>query len=131
MKNAVIVTITCFCVALQGISLFEVIAHPEKIRKQNVAKYEKKFAPVRRYLPTRGIVGYASDCVEVGEDPTAKMFSAQYALAPLIITNAADTPLVIGYSCNSAIAKPMLEASGMATHLDLGNGVVLLRRVAE
>ncbi|HLO25389.1 MAG TPA: hypothetical protein VK187_04700, partial [Geobacteraceae bacterium] len=119
------------CIVLQAISLFEVLAYPQKIRSQDVSRYENKFKLLQNKLPAQGVFGFVSDCPDINEDPSAKMFSAQYALSPRIIVNSADTRLVVVHSCSETTAELAHVKFGLIPHIDLGNGVMLFRKETE
>jgi len=63
--------------------------------QDEVSLNEKRFAELRAALPQRGVIGYISDEPDPNEK-IKKYYLAQYALAPLIVVNEIDRPLVIG-----------------------------------
>ena len=60
-----------------------------------VSPADERFAQLKADLPARGVIGYVSDETEVNER-TKKYYLAQYALAPLIVVNDTNQPLVVG-----------------------------------
>jgi len=63
--------------------------------QDDVSPADERFAQLKTDLPARGVVGYISDETDVNER-TKKYYLAQYALAPLIVVNNTNQPLVIG-----------------------------------
>jgi hypothetical protein len=84
------------------------------------SRSDQRFAVLKTRLPAEGVVGYVG---ESSDSATPNYYLTQYALAPLIVDNSTDHPIVIGNF-------PSSHASGVPRNLklvdDLGNGVLLL-----
>ncbi|MBI3725948.1 hypothetical protein HY251_18630 [bacterium] len=100
---------------------------------------ERRLAPLRADLAARGLsetgkVGYVSR-VSQGENLPGDSSSggrdflaAQYALAPILLVNSPDLPLVIGDLPGPESVAPILSANRLAIETDHGSGAYLLRR---
>lgn len=80
---------------------------------------DQRFAALKELLPERGAVGYIGDSA----DPTADYYLAQYALAPLVVEQSVNHPLIVG---NFPSSPPSLAGSRLRIIRDFGNGVLLL-----
>jgi hypothetical protein len=125
-------------IALAAFSLYSALLFFKQTASGNVAGigpsgvgiYEKRFEGLKKELPPRGTVGYATDVrpEEVFASPLhqAYYFLTQYALAPVVVDNNYDHELIIGN-----FHRPASESAAGHMHFtllkDLGNGVVLLR----
>ena len=96
--------------------------------------YEARYNEVRKHLPSHGIIGYVSDPKENNEDRFAWAFT-QYSLAPLLVIDRSvnpkgrDYPIVIGNFHRAVPGDDRMR--GLSFVRDFGNGVFLLRKVAE
>ena len=96
--------------------------------------YEARYNEVRKHLPSHGIIGYVSDPKENNEDRLAWAFT-QYSLAPLLVIDRSvnpkglDYPIVIGNFHRAIPGDDRMR--GLSFVRDFGNGVFLLRKVAE
>jgi hypothetical protein len=101
-------------------------------RPTAIEVYLSRFGEIRTALPARGVVGYVAEPkgkeILHGGDYYRKFHLAQYALAPLIIVDSPDRPLVIG---NFASGTPPPQSPGLSLVRDYGNGVMLFRRPGE
>lgn len=101
---------------------------PKAAGQDEVSLNEKRFAELRAALPQRGVVGYISDEPDPNEK-IKKYYLAQYALAPLIVVNETDRPLVVG-NFNSPDGE--LRASDkLVPFKRFENGVVLFVQAAK
>ncbi len=66
--------------------------HSEKL--DMLASREKRFAGLKEVLPLRGVIGYVSD--QPPDNVNREHFSAQYVLAPIIVTNERTHRYVVG-----------------------------------
>jgi hypothetical protein len=103
-----------------------------------VTIHEARIAQLIPFLPASGEVGYVTT-VENREIFTAeKTFTnveflaqyvlTQYTLAPRIVRNSPDRPLVVGNFIDGPPAPGFLERHGLMVHRDFGDGLVLYRR---
>jgi len=96
--------------------------------------YEARYNEVRKHLPSHGILGYVSDPKENNEDRFAWAFT-QYSLAPLLVIDRSvnpkglDYPIVVGNFHRAIPGDGRMR--GLSFVRDFGNGVFLLRKVAE
>ena len=96
--------------------------------------YEARYNEVRKHLPSHGIIGYVSDPKEHNEDRLAWAFT-QYSLSPLLVIDRSvnpkgrDYPIVIGNFHRAVPGDDRMR--GLSFVRDFGNGVFLLRKVAE
>lgn len=98
--------------------------------KDKVSLSTRRFEGLRRILPSRGVVGYIG---YGGQDTsgTEMYYLAQYALAPVIVDRSPDHPLVV---VNFPVPVPPADRfvpPGYSIKADLGNGVLLLGKVAR
>lgn len=103
----------------------------KNLKTQNISYYEKRFEGLRHNLPSRGVVGYISDDTNDGEDSKARMFVAQYALAPVIIVRSLEHELVIGNFRKPVDEKKLCSSYCLTIIKDFGNGVFLFKRTAK
>ena len=98
-------------------------------RNEFMALHDQRFELLRDALPKRGTVGYLSDAASWTGQQT-HLLLAQFALAPLILVEGADQPLVVGeFSDPAAVAKgPDLKLTVVR---DLGDGLVLFARPSQ
>lgn len=91
-------------------------------RNEQVAHHEKRLEPLKKVLPDRGVVGYASDAV--GDEWDRRLYLTQYVLAPLVVVTKPGPRLVVGDFSDAEAAR-----RGLGAHLriqeDFGGGVVL------
>lgn len=100
----------------------------EELLQQNVTAYLQRFEGLREALPRHARVGYLSNEPVGIDNATARIFLAQYALAPAIVDNSARHAVVVG-NFRPPISDPRYYSRyGLAPRKDYGNGVVLLLR---
>jgi hypothetical protein len=80
---------------------------------------DQRFAALRSALPKRGVVGYVG---APGTPALADYYLAQYALAPLVVENSPNHPLVIGNFPPGTVA---LASERLRLVKDFGDGVLL------
>lgn len=88
-----------------------------------VALFDSGVAQVRPLFPPAGVVGFYNDEPASNTAPT-EYHLTQYALAPLVVVNNVDHPLVIAsiHNPQSRLTNPNLELVR-----DFKNGIQLLR----
>ena len=89
--------------------------HPDDIATRS----DQRFAALKAALPQQGIVGYIGD-----SNSPANYYLAQYALAPLVLDNSLNHPLIVG---NFSTSPPPQNPPSAHLQLlkDFGNGVLL------
>lgn len=89
----------------------------------SLAEFDRRLAPVRQHLRGERTVGYLPPLGSL-EAPggAAHFYLTRYALAPVIVVNALDQPLVIADGVDPARVPP-----GLVVANDFGGGLLLLR----
>ncbi len=103
-----------------------------------VTIHEARIEQLRPLLPASGAVGYVTtvenDRIFAAEKAIQNVeFLAQYALtqytlAPLVVKNSPEFPLVVGNFLDGPPAPGFLERHGLIPIKDFGDGLVLYRR---
>jgi hypothetical protein len=81
---------------------------------------DQRYAALKASLPERGVIGYVG---EPGALAMGDYYLAQYALAPLVVDNSPNHPLVVGNFPASRAARPGL--GGLQLQKDFGDGILL------
>jgi hypothetical protein len=93
-QTSVAILIFAFCCLLSTVRILGNAPRPGQLQADSVAKRsDQRFAQLKAALPPRGVIGYIG---EPGVSGTADYYLAQYALAPLVVENSENHPLVIG-----------------------------------
>jgi hypothetical protein len=113
-------------------------SYPELPETDPVTIHEERIKQLKPFLPASGDLGYVTtvenDRIFAKEKAFQNVeFLAQYALtqytlAPLIVQNSPDLPLVIGNFLDGPPAPGFLEKHDLAPLRDFGDGLVLYRR---
>ena len=103
-----------------------------------VTIHEARIAQLKGSLPATGEVGYvttvenekifAYERAFQNVEYLAQYVATQYTLAPLIVRNTPELPLVIGNFLDGPPAPGFLEKYGLAPIRDFGGGLILYRR---
>ena len=103
-----------------------------------VTIHEARIAQLLPLLPAAGEVGYvttvendrifAADKSCQNVEFLAQYALTQYTLAPRIVRNSPDLPLVVGNFIDGPPAAGFLEKNGLVPLKDFGDGLVLYRR---
>ena len=127
-SRLLIVAIIICAVFVNGYVLVDNIRFPEKTA-QDIARYERRFIELSRHLQLRGVIGFTTDVGknEEREDPDFRKLSAQYSLAPVIIVESLDYPLVAGHFRNPSPDLETYRQLGLIRLRDFGNGIILFR----
>ncbi|KPJ52544.1 MAG: hypothetical protein AMS16_06275 [Planctomycetes bacterium DG_58] len=101
-----------------------------------ITVYERRFEELKKDLPADAVVGYVSD--KTAEQPSGgKPFTGsdvlltQYALAPVIVSNAVKTDLVVGNFQDPRNIASLARKEGLVLVRDYGLGVALFKRKGE
>jgi hypothetical protein len=99
---------------------------------EGMARYEKRYAEAGKFLPHSGVIGYLSDAQDGTGLPqglySSRYYSAQYYLAPLIITDSVEPDLILGnFFLPDGMQKAMAKRKFLVLH-DFQNGVFILRK---
>jgi len=96
------------------------------ISKDEITLDEQRFEALRKTLPSRGVLGYASDRGD-GQDGVRAYYRTQYYLAPLVVAPDSGRELVVANLSSPSIVAEFAAAHGLHVAEDFGNGVALLR----
>ena len=117
------------------------VAYPELPATDPVTIHEGRIARLIPLLAARGEVGYATtvenDRIFAAEKSftnvefLAQYVLTQYTLAPRIVRNRPDLPLVVGNFLDGPPAPGFLEKHGLVPLKNLGEGLILYRREAK
>jgi hypothetical protein len=106
--------------------------------KDPVTRHEERIAKLKGALPASGEVGYvttvenekifAYERAFQNVEYLAQYVTTQYTLAPLIVRNSPELPLVVGNFLDGPPAPGFLEKYGLVPIKDFGEGLILYRR---
>jgi hypothetical protein len=113
-------------------------SYPDLPGTDPVTIHETRIAQLLPLLPASGAVGYVTtvenDRIFAAEKSftnvefLAQYVLTQYTLAPRIVRNSPDLPLVVGNFIDGPPAPGFLERNSLVPLKDLGDGLVLYRR---
>ena len=113
-------------------------SYPDLPETDPVTIHEARIAQLKPLLPASGAVGYVTTVENDRIFATEKAFQnveylaqyalTQYTLAPLIVRNSPDLPLVVGNFLDGPPAPGFLEKNGLVPLKDFGDGLILYRR---
>jgi hypothetical protein len=106
--------------------------------KDPVTRHEERIAKLKGALPASGEVGYVTNVENEkifayekafqNVEYLAQYVATQYTLAPLIVRNSPELPLVVGNFLDGPPAPGFLEKYGLVPIKDFGEGLILYRR---
>jgi hypothetical protein len=106
--------------------------------KDPVTIHEARIAQIKGSLPASGEVGYvttveneqifAYERAMKNVEYLAQYALTQYTLAPLIVRNSPELPLVVGNFLDGPPARGFLEKNNLVLIKDFGDGLILYRR---
>ena len=100
-----------------------------KFEGDQISRYQARFHGVRERMPHHGIFGYFSDITERSENRAA-MYLTQYALAPLVLRESTDFPMVVGNFHRGFPSQGEIRQKGLHLFFNTGNGIVLFGKVS-
>lgn len=108
---------------------------PSAMATEGMARYEKRYAEARKVLPRSGVIGYVGDPPDSGGVTQGlyqrRYHSAEYILAPLVISDSIEPDLILGNFFNPhAMEKAIAEHKLVVVH-DFRNGVFILRKAGS
>ena len=113
-------------------------SYPDLPDTDPVTLHEARIVQLKPFLPAYGAVGYVTtvenDRIFAKErafqnvEYLAQYALTQYTLAPLIVRNTPDMPLVVGNFLDGPPAPGFLEKHGLVPLKDFGDGLLLYRR---
>jgi hypothetical protein len=98
-------------------------------RNDEVTAYEARFDCIRNALPKNGVIGYGTS-QQIRDDWTTfyyHYYLTQYTLAPLVVQDSTQEPLVIGNFPDKLEMSGKVPSSRTSLIEDCGTGVLLLR----
>lgn len=112
--------------------------YSELPEKDPVTLHEERIAKLKGALPAFSEVGYATTVENEkiftyekafqNVEYLAQYVATQYTLAPLIVRNSPELPLVVGNFLDGPPAPGFLEKYGLVPIKDFGEGLILYRR---
>jgi hypothetical protein len=96
-----------------------------------VAAFDGRFINIRKTIAPNTVFGYFSDNPEHSQVNQAEYYLTQYALAPALVVESANTPLVVANTHAATPNVAALQAAGLALVQDFGNGILLCRRIKQ
>lgn len=109
--------------------------------KASVAIHEERISLLKPYLPPTGEVGYVTGVENEkifayeksfrNVEYVAQYVLTQYTLAPLIVRNSPDLPLVVGNFLDGPPPPGIAERHGLTVLRDFGDGLILYGRRAR
>jgi hypothetical protein len=132
-----------FLVLLTGYAVLGLLVQSMRIYaelpgKDPVTIHEARIEQLKGSLPASGEVGYvttvenekifAYERAFQNVEYLAQYVLTQYTLAPLIVRNSPELPLVVGNFLDGPPAPGFLEKNGLAPIKDFGDGLILYRR---
>ena len=92
----------------------------------DLKQYEIRFAPLRKALPRREVIGYFDDQPNPQYEP-GDYYAAQYVLTPIIVLHSDKPQFVIGnFVCDGQLKR--FWPSDLVPVQDFGRGVVLFEK---
>ena len=93
---------------------------------------DKRFAELRRALPSHGTVGYVTDGPldrPLGDGRVhSVLMIAQYCLAPVILVNSTEPEIVVGDFSSAESGEQVISAQHLVVTRRFENGLCLLRK---
>ena len=136
MGEVLLIVLTGY--AVLGLLLQSTRIYADLPEKDPVTIHEARIAQLKGSLPPSGEVGYVTtvenDRIFAAEkafrnvEYLAQYALTQYTLAPLIVRNSPEFPLVVGNFLDGPPASGFLERSGLFPLKDFGEGLILYGR---
>lgn len=137
-KVGIILIVILSCYAILSPAWQKLLSFHDLPEADPVTIHEARIAQLRPLLPAAGVLGYASTVENSEIFAAEKTFTnveflaqyvlTQYTLAPRIVRNSPDLPLVVGNFIDGPPAPGFLEKHGLVLLRDFGDGLVLYRR---
>lgn len=114
-----------------SIGLFEALKRNPQTDQYRIEEMTARYAPVAAALPNEvKVIGYLSDSPYEQPRGQVLFFTAQYALAPRVISAKPDQVWVLGNFAQPSDWSALGAPHGLQVERDLGNGLVLYKRQA-
>jgi hypothetical protein len=95
-----------------------------------ISRYENRFRGVRENMPPHGTFGYFSDNPRDSGN-RSDIFLTQYALAPLVLREDTNLPVVVGNFHRRYPTAEEIRRKGLSPLFDSGSGIVLYGKAAR
>lgn len=138
LKAGAILVIVLTGYAVLGLLVQSVKDYADLPEKDPVSIHEARIAQLKGSLPPPGEVGYVTtvenDRIFAAEkafrnvEYLAQYALTQYTLAPLIVRNSPELPLVVGNFLDGPPPPGSLERNGLVPLKDFGEGLILYKR---
>lgn len=136
MGRALLIVLTGY--AVFGLLLQSLRTYAGLPEKDPVTIHEARIIRLKGSLPPSGEVGYVTTVENARIFAAEKAFRnveylaqyalTQYTLAPLIVRNSPELPLVVGNFLDGEPPPGFLERHGLVPLKDFGEGLILYRR---
>lgn len=140
MTNTAVILRTVTCILLVGSCLYHSLGMARIVRRDfvnsanpdSVTLFEKRLEPLEIQLSGLKCreVGYITDAPEVA-DWFTEYFRTQFVLAPVIVENSTNYPLVVANLHDSSMIYQIVRQRNLIVIQNYNNGVFLLSREAR
>jgi len=90
---------------------------------------EIRLAPVKKQLPSQGVIGYVSDDSRIEESVAWRRYAmTQYALAPLIVERTTEHKLIVGVFKDPDTIPTVAASKNLRVTQIFDEGVVLFQK---
>ena len=96
--------------------------------QDQISRYEKRFAGIKKMLPARGVVGYLTFPNLSWDEAKFDYGLTGYALSPLNVDWSPDHEWIVGNFPNFKSPVQIPDIAGFVLIRDFGNGVALFKR---
>lgn len=90
--------------------------------------FDNRFNNLRKTVTPDSVFGYFSDNPEATTVNQAEFYLTQYALAPALVVQSANEPLVVANTHTATLNAAALQAAHLTPIQDFGSGVILCRQ---
>ena len=90
-----------------------------------------RLGPLLSVVPENAVMGYLTDAQPGSVSDSAMLGTAQYVLAPRLLTKGSGPDWVLGNFARPADFAALADSHGLRLQKDFGNGVVLFRKAGE
>jgi hypothetical protein len=108
--------------------LLDVIGAVSHRQVFGVEAFESRFDDLRQIVQPNSVYGYLSDQAANDASARPEFFLTEYTLAPVIVKDTPNEPLVIANFHNTKPDQKLLRANNLVLMRDFGNGILLCRR---
>jgi hypothetical protein len=102
------------------------VSNPAMLRARDdpMSMFERRLAPVREAIRGERAVGFWTP---QAEDHTAHLYNLRYALAPVLVVDDPDLPIVVA----DRVTDPRALPPQLRVRRDFGQGLLLLERAPQ